>query len=201
MTRKNLVLAVLGALIGLTMVMIYLTSLPYNMHGSVIDPPQPAPAIALSAGNGQAFDLSQQRGRVVLLFFGYTSCPDVCPATLSQLRQVFSGLGQQSDSVRVVFVTVDPKRDTPDVLQRYLSAFGAGYIGLSGSQEQLEAVWKSYGIFRAERPFGDNSDNYTVDHTARLYVIDAQGRLRMTYPYGTSTDDILLDLKHILKEG
>jgi protein SCO1/2 len=199
--RRNLVFAGLGILLGLAMVAIYFAAQPYTLRGSVIEPPAPAPEIALTTSTGKSFTLDQDRGQITLVFFGYTSCPDVCPATLSQLRQVMTGLGGQQNAVKVLLVTVDPKRDTPESLGRYLSVFGANFTGLSGSQEQLEAVWKSYGVYRAIRPLSDNPDNYTVDHSARLYLIDRQGRLRLTYAYGTSSDDILQDIKYLLKEG
>jgi protein SCO1/2 len=199
--RRNLVLAAIGILLGLVVVVAYVLTRPYTLRGSVIEPPQPAPDIALTGSDGKQFSLAEQHGKLIVLFFGYTSCPDVCPATLSQMRQVMTGLGNQADAVRMVFVTVDPKRDTLEVLQRYMSVFGTNFTGLTGSQDQLEVIWSSYGVYRAIRPISGSPDAYTVDHTARLYVIDKRGRLRLTYPYGSLSDDILQDLKFLLKEG
>ncbi len=199
-TKRSIFWAGVGLLLGLAGFVFVVLSQPYTLHGSVIDPPKPAPAIALVNSSGQKFDLTALKGRLVIVFFGYTYCPDVCPATLSQLRQVMTGLGSQAEQVQVGFVTVDPQRDTPEILQRYLSAFGPRFTGLSGGEAELEAVWKAYGVYRAIRPVGD-TQAYTVDHTARLYVIDVNGNLRMTYPMGTGIDEIVQDLKYLLKEG
>ncbi len=198
--KRSIFWAGVGLVLGVVGFLFVVLTQPYTLHGSVIEPPQPAPAIALMSSTGQKFDLADQRGQVMVIFFGYTYCPDVCPATLSQLRKVMAALGPQSEKVRVLLATVDPQRDTPEILQRYLSAFGPRFTGLSGSEAQLEPVWKAYGVYRNIRPVGD-TQNYTVDHTARLYVIDANGNLRMTYAMETPVEDIVQDLKYLLKEG
>jgi len=199
--NRSVIWVGVGVLLGLVGLVVVVLAQPYTLHGSVIEPPQPAPAIVLASSSGQNFELTQQRGRVVLVYFGYTYCPDVCPATLSQLRQVMAGLGEQAARVQVVLVTVDPQRDTPEILQRYMSAFGPTFTGLSGSEAQLDPVWKAYGVYRAIRPMGENPGAYTVDHTSRVYVIDLKGNLRLTYAMGTNVDDMVQDLKYLLKEG
>jgi protein SCO1/2 len=194
------ILAGSAAVLGLGAVIIFAFAQPYVLHGSVIEPPRPAPPISLPASDGTMYRLDQQRGKLVLLFFGYTSCPDVCPATLSEMRQVMAGLGERANSVQIVFITVDPQRDTAEKLQRYLSVFGPSFVGLSGSIDQMEPVWKEYGVYRQIQPVG-TGDNYMVDHSAFIYVIDKSNQLRMTYPFGTDVDFILKDVAFLLKEG
>ncbi len=115
--KSRLILAGGAVLVGLAAVIIYAFAQPYVMHGSVIDPAQPAPSISLPASDGTLYNLDQQKGKLVLLFFGYTNCTDVCPATMAQLRQVLTDIGEQAKSVQVVFITVDPQRDTTDQLK------------------------------------------------------------------------------------
>jgi protein SCO1/2 len=143
--------------------------------------------------------LSALRGKVVLLYFGYTSCPDVCPTTLADLRQVRSMLGDKGQDVQVVFITVDPDRDTPDRLQSYVSAFDPSFLGLGGSLSDLEPVYRSYGVYREIDKNGDSAGGYSVTHTARVYLIDPQGNLRLTYSFGTLPEDIAHDIRVLLK--
>ena len=198
--KSRLVLAGSTAVLALGVVIIFAFTRPYILHGSEIVPSRSAPPISLPASDGSTFNLDQQQGKLVLLFFGYTSCPDVCPATLSEMRQVIAGLGERASSVQIVFITVDPQRDTTDKLKRYLSVFGPSFVGLSGSMEQLEPVWKEYGVYHQIQPIG-TSGNYTVDHSAFIYVIDKKNQLRMTYPFGTDVEFILKDAAFLLKEG
>lgn len=170
-----------------------------SFRGTLYDPALPAPEIELPQGNGSSFRLGEMRGRVVLLFFGYTSCPDVCPTTLSELRRVVDGLGADAARVQVVFVTVDPQRDTPEKLGKYVAMFNPSFIGLSGAEDELESVWKAYGVYRAVQPMPNSATGYLVDHTARLYVIDPGGKLRLSFNYGTPTENILHDVKLLLK--
>jgi len=188
-------------IVGLAVVMVLAFQKPYVMHGSLIDPPMPAPPISLADTNGQTFDLSQESGKIVLVFFGYTSCTDVCPATLAELRQVEEGLGKQASQVQVVFVTVDPQRDTITQLKTYLSNFSPDFIGLSGTMDQLQTVWKAYGVYVQVQPNPQNPDNYDVSHSSFIYVINQKSQLMMTFPFDTNVNDIIQDLKYLLKEG
>jgi protein SCO1/2 len=172
---------------------------PYTFHGSVLEPLQSAPEIQLTNFDGQAFQLSQQRGKVVLLFFGYTSCPDVCPTTLAEFRKVFAELGPKSAQVRAVFITVDPERDTPDKIAAYVTIFHPDFLGLTGSPADLEAVYKAYGVFREKQESG-SAAGYLVSHTATVYVIDKQGNLRLTFPYGLGWEAMFKDIRHLLNE-
>lgn len=165
-----------------------------DFRGTLYDPPLPAAEIELLRDDGSNFRLSEQRGNVVLLFFGYTSCPDVCPTTLSELRMVREELGKQADQVQVVFVTVDPQRDTPQVVQKYVSIFNPDFIGLSGTEAALAKVWNDYGVYR-EVEQTESLSAYLVNHTARVYLIDAQGNMKLSYSFGTPVDDIVHDLE------
>jgi protein SCO1/2 len=186
-------------LIGVVMAGVLLFPKTDTFRGTLYDPALPAPEIILNRDNGSSFRLSEQRGDVVLLFFGYTSCPDVCPTTLSELRKVKEELGSNAEQVKVVFVTVDPERDTPEQIQKYVSIFNPAFIGLSGSVEELEPVWKNYGVYREVEQVSSSASGYLVTHSARLYLIDRDGNLRLSYSYGTPTNDIVHDLKILFK--
>jgi protein SCO1 len=165
---------------------------PYTYQGSYIDPPVQSSDFQLTDQNGQPYRLSSQRGKAVVMFFGYTNCPDICPVTLAELKQVKDKLGDQASQVAFVFVTVDPARDNVDRLRTYLANFDSGFTGLTGSQADLEAVWKAYGVYVAQ------GDAETMEHNARIYAIDRQGNLRLTYTYDTGAGPITSDLTHLL---
>lgn len=190
---------VLLGLIGVVSAVAYFLPKTESFRGTLYDPTIPAPEIALTQGNGSSFRLSEKRGNIVLLFFGYTSCPDVCPTTLSDLKRVMEELGSGAEHVQVVFVTVDPDRDTPQKLQEYLSLFNPSFIGLSGSPDEMEGVWNSYGVYREVENMPNSATGYLVTHSARLYVIDQDGNLHLSYSYGTPVDDIVHDLKILVK--
>ncbi|MDI3297887.1 MAG: SCO family protein [Bacillota bacterium] len=172
---------------------------PPHFQGDLLRPPAPAPDFRLTDAEGRSFDLASLRGKVVLLYFGYTTCPDVCPTTLADLRQVQERLGADAERVRVLFVTVDPERDTPARIAGYLKPYGfrPAAAGLTGSLAQLEPVWKAYGVYVHKRQV-PGAATYLVDHTAYVYLIDPLGRLRLLFPYGTSPDAVLHDVRLIL---
>ena len=190
-------------MVGLTLTIAYLGSTllsqRYTFQGSVIEPSIPAADFALTDQDGQLFQLSDQRGKVALLFFGYTSCPDVCPTTLADFKHVFNQLQGRAEQVRFVFVTTDPNRDTPGRLKTYLGLFDPSFVGLSGDLTDLEEVWRSYGVFRQKQDTGSETA-YLVDHTSSVYVIDSAGNLGMTFPYGMEREAMVADLLHLLKE-
>ncbi len=186
------------ALIVLAGLATILLKRPPQFRGTTYDPLIPAPEIALRKADGGEYRLSDQKGKVIVLYFGYTYCPDICPTTLAALKQVRTGLGSEADKVEVVFVTVDPARDTPAAIQRYAAQFDPSFIGLSGSEADLQPIWTAYGIFRELEP-KDASGNYAVSHTARLLVIDRQGNLHVSYPYGEQWQDILSDIEILIK--
>lgn len=186
-------------LIGAVMAGVLLFPKADTFRGTAFDPAPPAPEFELTRGNGDSFRLSEMRDDVVLLYFGYTSCPDVCPTTLSDLRRVLEGLGPDAERVQVIFVTVDPERDTPQKLQEYVSLFDPAFIGLSGSMDELEHVWNDYGVYREEEQLPNSATGYLVNHTARLYLIDRDGNMRLSYSFGTPIDDIVHDLKILIE--
>ena len=200
MNKRILLVGIsLVALVALAVVVVVLTS-DYQFEGVLIDPAQPAPPINLMGSNGQEFHLEDYQGKVVLVFFGYTSCPDVCPSTLSDMKQVMAALGDLADQVQVVFVTVDPERDTVEKLGSYIGLFDARFLGLTGDEEALGQAWSGYGVYREIDTESQTAAGYLVNHSSRLYLINPEGKLALTYSFGTLPEDIAKDIKHILKE-
>lgn len=182
-------------------VAVSLFSAPAGFRGTTYGEPYPvAKEIELTRENGNRFQLSEMRGKAVLLFFGYTSCPDVCPTTLAELKQALEKLGEaRAKQVQVLFVTVDPERDTPERVQEYVDHFNPNFIGLSGTESELAKVWQNYGVFR-EIVDGTSAAGYIVNHTARVTLIDQKGNMRVSFAFETPVEDIVHDLKLLLKE-
>lgn len=152
---------------------------------------------ALTDHHGRPRTLEDFRGKVVVLSFGFTHCPDVCPTTLAELAGVMKALGGDAAGVQVLFLTVDPERDTREVLARYVPAFHPGFIGLYGDLEATRRTAKEYKIFFDKRPVGDT---YSVDHSAQSYIIDRQGRLRLFTRHERIGADLPGDLRVLLKQ-
>jgi protein SCO1/2 len=163
-----------------------------------LDPPAPAPDFTLRSDAGKPFHLHDWRGAVVLLYFGYTSCPDVCPTTLADLAEVKKQLGPAAQRMHVALVTVDPERDTAPRLRTYLAAFDPTFVGLTGARQILAAVWKAYGVYVQSHRVPGSTDGYGVDHSATTFVIDPQGQLRLAISFGTPVADIRHDLQLLL---
>jgi protein SCO1/2 len=199
MKRLAFLLLGIGLGFGLILLVLKLPERFYQYKGSFIEPAVQAPAISLIDHNGADWNLEEQEGKVVIIFFGYTSCPDVCPTTLSLFRQIKTLLGRDASSVVFVYVTVDPERDTPEKLKNNLSAFDPEFIGLTGSLEQLEPVWKGYGVFR-EKVLTESAAGYLMDHSAITYAVNKRGQLRLTYPFGMDPREITADIQHLLDE-
>ena len=153
---------------------------------------------ALTDHNGQPFELSSLRGKAVVIFFGYTSCPDVCPTTLSKLSEVYRHLGNDSKRVKTLYITVDPGRDTPAILKDDLSNFDVDALGLTGTKAQIDKVVALYGAEYKIIPLPESAAKYSVEHTATLYALDAAGRTRLEFPYDAKVDEIVAGLKTIL---
>lgn len=189
-------LAAALAVLALALTLAQLLARPHVFHGSLIDTPQRAPEIALADQAGQRFRLSEQAGQVVLLYFGYTSCPDACPTTMAEFAQLRRRLGPQADRARFVFITVDPQRDTATQVAGYLAGFDPALLGLTGDLGELRPIWRSYGVYQAAR-----ADLATLEHSDRIYVIDAAGRLRLTYSLDTPLDALEADLRALIGEA
>ena len=179
---------------------VFLFSKPTGFRGTSYGEPYPiAKEIELGRENGSRFRLSDMRGKAVLLFFGYTSCPDICPTTLAELKQALDELGEEkAKQVQVLFVTVDPERDNPKHVQEYVNHFSPNFIGLSGTESELIKVWQDYGVFR-EIVDGTSAAGYIVNHTARVTLIDQDGNMRVSFAFETPVEDIVHDLKLVLK--
>lgn len=170
-----------------------------SFNGAVLEPPEPAPRLVLTDSAGTTFDLAAERGKVVLLFFGYTHCPDVCPTTLLDWRHAADSLGADAQRVRFVFISVDPERDTPAGAQRYASRFSPGFVGLTGTRAQVDTLMREWKIaaFRDGVP-GDTSSRYTVSHPSQVFVIDGSGALRVLQHSGMSPAQIASDIEALL---
>jgi protein SCO1 len=167
------------------------------LKAGVFDPPREAPDFSLQSSAGGTLALREYRGKVVILGFGFTSCPDVCPVTLATLAQARRKLGPDAADVQVLYVTVDPERDGPERMKEYLNAFDPTFIGGSGPAEKLAAVRKDYGILAEKKIKGTS---YLVAHSSYTYLIDRRGRLRALMQYGRGPDDYVHDLKILLAE-
>ncbi|MEY2169943.1 MULTISPECIES: SCO family protein [unclassified Rhodanobacter] len=154
----------------------------------------------LTDDNGKAVSAADYRGKVLLLYFGYTHCPDVCPLTLAQLHVALQKLGKPGDGVRILFVSVDPARDTPAVLHAYVNAFDKRAVGLTGSPRAIEALSKRYRSAFTREPSGKDG-NYEVTHSSAIYVFDRDGRARVLSTPGTPQDDLVHDLQLLLGTG
>lgn len=154
----------------------------------------------IDVASGAPRALASLKGQVVLVFFGYTQCPDVCPTTMAELAEVKRSLGADGDKVTGVFVSVDPERDTPEVLKAYVANFGAGFIGLRGTPEQTKAAAKDFKVFYSKVP-GKTDTSYTIDHTAGAYLFDTQGRVRVFVRYGSGAAALAEDIRTLLKQG
>jgi protein SCO1/2 len=149
--------------------------------------------------DGRERTLGDFKGKVLVIFFGYTQCPDVCPTTLAELAQVKKALGPDGDKVQGLFVTVDPERDTPELLKAYLQSFDPSFVALRGSEEQTKAVAKEFKVFYAKVP-GKSEGSYTMDHTAASFIFDTQGRVRVFSRYGSGAQALVDDIKLLLAE-
>jgi protein SCO1/2 len=167
-------------------------------RGLRILPPEPAPDFMLLDQDRRPFAMHAQRGRVVLLMFGYTYCPDVCPAALGLLTQVPLHLGRDAGSVRLVFITTDPARDTPERLKAYLRHFSPQIVGLTGSRAMLDRVYQAYGVFPFQYTTATMSTGYLVSHKTAIYLIDPSGYLRVSYPWGAAPASVTHDIRLLL---
>jgi protein SCO1/2 len=176
-------LAVLAIIIGT----LFITNKP-SLHGAVIDPPIPAAEIKLMDSQGRAFTLSRLRGKAVILYFGYTNCPDECPLTMAHLKLAMDILGDKSKDIQVVMISTDPSRDTAEAMNTFLGKFDDSFIGLVGTTDELTSVWKNYGVTVEDG--GETHSNF-------IYMIDRAGNFRETFLPDSLPADIASDI-HLL---
>lgn len=169
--------------------------------GSAIGTPAPqAMEFELQQPDGASFRLEDQRGNVVLIFLGYTHCPDFCPATMGKYQQIAEQLGEQASDVVFVFITVDPDRDTPQEIGSYLARFSPDIVGLTGPREELQRVWVGYGAGTPIHQEVESEIGYVVSHATRIWVIDKEGNLRITFPFEMTASDMAHDVQLLLAE-
>jgi protein SCO1 len=215
--QRSLTVFLLGALLSITALMVAYTvfsSPPRPFHGTHLGPGISAHDFTLEAHEG-AVSLSDFRGQAVLMFFGYTQCPDVCPITMGKLRRTVELLGDRGRDVQVLLVTVDPEMDTPARLREFLDNFDPSFVGLTGSRDQLEAVTRAYGVYAGEPqdpPAGAGHDHGAhgdhgagrppprlIDHTSQVFGISRRGEFRMLWGGEVSADDIAEDVRRLLR--
>lgn len=192
-TKRRLVLGLLVGLLSVSGL-----SACSRRQASRALPVLPGGDFTMTDHDGQPFALSSLRGKVVLIFFGYTSCPDACPTTLSKLASVYRRLGRDASQVKTLYISVDPARDTPAVLKADLDSFELDALGLTGTKEQIDKVVALYGAAYAITPMPESAAKYMVAHTTSLYALDANGRTRIEFRYAASVDEIVAGLRTIL---
>jgi protein SCO1/2 len=172
---------------------------PLNWHGSDITGMMPDLEFSLTGPNGEHIGATSLRGKTTLLFFGFTSCPDVCPTTLTRLSVIMKELGPQADEIQVLFVSVDPGRDTPEVMKRYTASFGPWLLGLTGSEETITTFRESYGVYAA---MGSSNDKgtYNVMHSAVIFAFDTKGRARLLISDVDDSEAVVSDLKQLIDQ-
>lgn len=173
---------------------------PYQFKGGEISPAAIAPPLDLTDQDGNPFTLAQQKDKVSLIYFGYTTCPDLCPTTLNDFAIVKDELGEEAAKADFILVTFDPERDTETRLKEYLNFFDPDFIGLYGNDVQTQQFLQDYGVTIKRVEYPNSSTGYLIDHTALIYVVDKEGRLRLTYPYGTDPLMIVEDVNYLVKE-
>ena len=170
---------------------------PFAFHGADITGATYARTLALPDIDGKQRSLADFKGKVTVVFFGYTQCPDVCPATMSELAQVKKSLGTDGDKIQDVFVSIDPERDTPAILKSYMASFDPSFVALRGSPEQTAAAAKEFKVFYAKVP-SRAAGSYTMDHTAGSFVLDGDGKVRLFERYGGPPEELAADLKALM---
>jgi protein SCO1/2 len=180
---------------GVLLILVAVTAFLYfgrsrSLAGTVIDPPWPAPDLTLADHAGRPFFLSQQRGKVVLLYFGYVNCPDECPLTMAHLKLALGMLGSNARNVQVVMVSTDPTRDTPTALKEFMAKFDPSFLGLTGSPAQLQKAWQDYGV---------TVENGGETHSVFIYVIDTAGSVRETFLPDSDPAKIASDVAMLLQ--
>lgn len=187
--------AILIAIIGAALIPRLLAE-EKSFNGTAVDASGPPEEFTLQSAGGDV-QLSDYRGDLVVMYFGYTNCPDFCPATLSKLAKVREQLGDDSADVQVLMISVDPERDSPERLEQYMASFDDSFVGLTGSEEALRSIAAQFGIY-FQKAEGGEASGYAVDHTTTLVVLDQDGRQRLFLPYDLTVEQVVNDLENLL---
>jgi protein SCO1/2 len=171
-----------------------------SFGGTDITGAEYARTLALPDVNGQPRTLGDFKGKVTVVFFGYTQCPDVCPTTMTELAQVKKSLGADGDKLQAVFVTIDPERDTPEILKSYMASFDPSFVALRGTLEQTQAAAKEFKVYFAKVP-GKTEGSYTMDHSAGAFILDTKGNVRLFERYGAGAEGLTSDVKALIAQG
>ncbi|HQV69303.1 MAG TPA: SCO family protein [Thermoflexales bacterium] len=170
-----------------------------GLSGTLVNSQRQMPDFTLTNQDNQQMKLSDLRGKAVILFYGYLNCPDVCPLTLAEMKKTKELLGKDADKTAFVYISVDGERDTPDLLKQYLKMFDPAFIGLTGPSEQVRTIAFEYGAaFEKQKPPGTQAA-YIVSHTAYTYLLDADGKWRMVFPYGVAPETVAAGVRSILR--
>lgn len=181
----------LGLLVVAILILTRTTPTKRDFYGSLIVPPVPAADFQLTNQAGKTDSLSEHRGKFLMVFFGFTACTNECPATMAILREVRNGLGKQAPLTQIVFISTDPSRDSPQAVNEFISRFDPSAIGFTGSQAELEPVWKDYGVTVL-----DGGET----HSTRVYLVDPLGDLRLTYASASNPNEIISDIQVLMSE-
>jgi protein SCO1 len=199
--RNPLVLRLLFSSVAI-LVLIVATALLFwynrapELHGTALQAPRPIDDFTLTGSNGQPLALSDLRGQWLMIYFGYTHCPDICPTTMADLAIMANELGEERmEDVQVLLVSVDPERDTPERLATYLQAFHPTFLGMTGDLATIQAAASHFGIYF------EHTGEGIVDHTSYVLVVDPEGHLRLVYPYGVSGLDMAVDMDYLIRRG
>ncbi len=201
--RRSLGLAAMGAALSATLLLTGCDKLGFKsdakagFQGVDLTGANYAQGFSLPDIDGRMRTLADFKGKVVVVFFGYTQCPDVCPTTMAELAQVKKALGPDGDRVQGVFITVDPQRDKPELLKAYLASFDPSFVALRGSEEQIKETAKAFKVYYTQKA-GSTPETYTVDHTAASFLFDPEGRVRVYARYGAGTQPLMSDIKLLL---
>ncbi|MEW5827850.1 MAG: SCO family protein [Chloroflexota bacterium] len=197
-TNTKVYYSLAGVIVLLALAAGFVWLRPKPFFGTVLQSTTPAYDFALAAAEGKTVRLSDYKGKVVLLYFGYTFCPDVCPATLANASQAIRALGKKGEQVQLIMISVDPARDTPEKLAQYVTHFHPSYIGITGTDEQVSETAALYGIY-FQKNEGTEATGYLIDHTATLMAVDQEGYLKLLIPFGATVEEITSDLKNLLR--
>lgn len=170
---------------------------PPELHGNLIQEGLRVQDFTLTAKGNQSISLHDYRGKLVLLYFGYTHCPDMCPTTLAEVKYALSQLGEQAKEVQMIMVSIDPERDTPDILAEYVQRFDPSFLGITGTPDEIKATASAFGIAYYKEA-GSAATGYLMAHSAQLLVIDRTGHLRLIFPFGVHGEEMAGDLKYLL---